>query len=150
MIFSLLAALLLSVPASAQVSVCKTNEMTAAWEKITFVLWLTDYTIPDSSPRTATLHYAGCSAGGEGTESRVYAGEDGVFTVTALTNMGGENGATTLILTRGGKRVNLGTWGHHKVFYRGVGIDKVPVPNGGDSVVVKNVFVIPEDAVVKP
>lgn len=150
MIVSLLAALLLSVPASAQVTVCKANEMTAAWEKITLVLWLTDYTIPDSSPRTATLSYKGCSMGDEGEESRSYASDDGVFAVTAFTNFGGANGATTLTLSRSGERVLLGTWAHRKVFYKGVGIDKVAVPNGGGATVVKNVFVIPEDAVIKP
>ena len=65
MLFSLLAALLLAVPASAEMPTCKINEMTSAWETITFGLWLSDYTIPDSTPRTATLSYKGCSVGDE-------------------------------------------------------------------------------------
>lgn len=151
MIIASLLAAVLSMPASAQpMPVCKSNEMTAAWEKITLGLWLSDYTIPDSSPRTATLRYKGCSVGDEGEESRSYASDDGVFTVTAFTNMGGENGATTLTLYRAGASVRLGTWAHRKVFYKGVGVDKVAIPNGGGAEVVKNVFVIPEDAVVKP
>ena len=149
MIIATLLAALLSVPASA-LPVCKSNEMTSAWEKITLVLWVTDYTIPDSSPRTATLAYKGCSVGDEGEESRSYSSEDGLFTVTAFTNMGGENGATTLTLYRGAEWVRLGTWAHRKVFYKGVGIDKVAVPNGGGNTVTHNVFVIPEGAVVKP
>jgi hypothetical protein len=124
--------------------------MTSAWEKISFALWITDYTIPDSSPRAATLSYQGCSKGDEGEESRSYVSEDGHYTVTAFTNHGGDNGATTLTLYRDGQFVRLGTWGHHKVFYRGVGIDKVSVPNGNGTTVSKNVFVIPVDAVVKP
>ena len=149
MIAPLLAALL-SMPVSAQVTACKPNEMTAAWEKISFALWLTDYTIPDSSPRTATLAYKGCSMGDEGEESRSYASEDGLFTVTAFTSRGGANGATTLTLYRGSEWVRLGTWAHQKVFYKGVGIDKAAVPNGNGTTIVKNVFVIPEGAVVKP
>ena len=149
MIATLLAAVL-SMPASAQsLTACKTNEMTAAWEKISFALWLTDYTIPDSSPRTATLSFKGCSMGDEGEESRTYGSEDGAYSVTAMTNHGGDNGATTLTLYRGAEWVRLGTWGHHKVFYKGVGIDKVSVPNGGWGTIVKNIFVIPEDAVIK-
>lgn len=144
MIIAALLAAVLSVPASAQTAACQRNEMTSAWEKITFGLWLSDYTVPDAA-RTADLKYAGCSVDGEGQENRTYASEDGAFTVTAVTNAGGDNGATTLILRRGGDGVNLGIWGHHKVFYKGVGIDKVTVPNGGGRTVVKNVFVIPVD-----
>jgi hypothetical protein len=150
MIMTALLAAVLAVPSSAQVPSCVENEMTSEWAKISFALWLTDYTIPDSSPRAATLTYKGCSKGDEGEESRSYVSEDGQFTVTAVTNHGGDNGATTLTLYRGAQWVRLGTWGHHKVFYKGVGIDKVSVPNGGDSTVVKNVFVIPTGAVVKP
>lgn len=149
MILSMLVSLVLAAPASA-LPVCKSNEMTSAWEKINLVLWVTDYTIPDSSPRTATLSYKGCTVGDEGEESRSYVSEDGSVTVTAFTNMGGENGATTLTLYRDGGSVRLGTWGHHKVFYKGVGIDKVAVPTGANSAVIKNVFVIPEGAVIKP
>ncbi len=83
-------------------------------------------------------------------ESRFYTSDDGVFSVSAFTNMGGANGATTLTLSRDSEWVRLGTWAHHKVFYKGVGIDQVAVPNGGGRTVVKNVFVIPEDAVIKP
>lgn len=149
MIIAALLAAVLSVPASAQVTVCQSNEMTSEWEKITFALWLTDYTIPDSSPRTATLHYKGCSVNGEGNENRFYLSET-LDTIMASTNPGGENGATTLFLIHNGGWVNLGTWAHRKVFYKGVGIDKVAVPNGGGTTVIKNVFVIPEDAVIKP
>lgn len=149
MIIAPLLAVLLSVSASAQTAACRSNEMTAAWEKINFALWLTDYTIPDSAPRAATLAYQGCAVG-DGAESRSFVSADGLFVVTAVTNAGGDNGATTLRLSRAGETVSLGTWGHHKVFYKGVGIDKVTVPNGGGRTVVKNVFVIPEGAVVKP
>ena len=149
MIITSLLAALLSMPVSAQsLPTCHANEMTTAWEKISFALWLTDYTIPDSSPRTATLSYKGCSQGDEGEESRSYVSEDGAYSVTATTNHGGDNGATTLTLYRGAQWVRLGTWGHHKVFYKGVGIDKLPVPNGRETV-VKNIFVIPEAAVIK-
>lgn len=144
MIIAALLAAVLSVPASAQVTACQRNEMTSAWEKITFGLWLSDYTVPDDS-RTATLSYIGCSVLGDGTEARFYRSEDRTFTLSAFTNAGGENGATTLALTRRAEKVTLGTWGHHKVFYKGVGIDKVAVPNGNDQTVVKNVFVIPVD-----
>jgi hypothetical protein len=113
--------------------------MTSAWEKVTFGLWLSDYTIPEDALRTAKLSYKGCSVDAEGQEIRSFVSEDGAYAVTALTNGGGDNGATTLVLKRGGKGVQLGTWGHHKVFYKGVGIDKVAVPGGP----VKNVFVIP-------
>jgi hypothetical protein len=144
MIIAALLAAVLSVPASAQTAVCQRNEMTSAWEKITFGLWLSDYTVPDDA-RTATLSYIGCSVLSDGTEARFYRSEDRVFTLSAFTNAGGENGATTLALTRRAERVTLGTWGHHKVFYKGVGIDKVAVPNGNDQTMVKNVFVIPVD-----
>lgn len=144
MIIAALLAAVLSVPASAQVAACQRNEMTSAWEKITLGLWLSDYTIPDNA-RTADLKYKGCSVDREGQENRSYVSADGVFTVVAITDAGGDSGATTLILRRGGEGVNLGTWGHHKVFYKGVGIDKVTVPYGGGSSVVKNVFVIPVD-----
>lgn len=144
MITAALLAAVLSIPASAQASVCQRNEMTAAWEKITFGLWLSDYTVPDDA-RTADLEYKGCSVDREGQENRTYASADGIFTVTAITDAGGDNGATTLVLRRGGEGVSLGTWGHHKVFYKGVGIDKVSVPNGGRAALVKNVFVIPVD-----
>lgn len=139
MIIASLLAAVLSVSASAQVPACQSNEMTSAWEKVTFGLWLSDYTIPEDSMRTAKLSYKGCSVGAEGQEVRSFVSEDGTYAVTALTNAGGDNGATTLVLNRGGKGVQLGTWGHHKVFYKGVGIDRVSVPGGP----VKNVFVIP-------
>jgi len=144
MIIAALLAAVLSVPASAQVAACQRNEMTSAWEKITFGLWLSDYTVPDAA-RTADLAYKGCSVSHNGQEGRKFVSADGLFTVVALTDAGGDNGATTLVLFRDGEGVNLGTWGHHKVFYKGVGIDKVSVPNGGGSTIVKNVFVIPVD-----
>jgi hypothetical protein len=143
MIIATFLAAVLSVSASAQVPACQSNEMTSAWEKVTFGLWLSDYTIPEDSMRTAKLSYIGCSVLSDGTEARFYRSEDRRFTLTALTNAGGENGATTLALTQRAAQVTLGTWGHHKVFYKGVGIDKVAVPNGNDQTVVKNVFVIP-------
>lgn len=144
MIIAALLAAVLSVPASAQPAACQRNEMTSAWEKITFGLWLSDYTVPDDA-RTADLKYKGCSVSQFGQEGRKYVSADGRFTVVALTDAGGDNGATTLVLLRDGASVNLGTWGHHKVFYKGVGIDKVSVPNGDRGAVVKNVFVIPVD-----
>ena len=145
MIIAALLAAVLSVTASAQTAACQRNEMTSAWEKITFGLWLSDYTVPEDSARTSTLSYIGCSVLSDGTEARFYRSEDRAFTLSAFTNAGGANGATTLALTRRAEQVTLGTWGHHKVFYKGVGIDKVAVPNGNDRTVVKNVFVIPVD-----
>ena len=139
MIIAALLAAVLSVPASAQISVCQSTEMTSAWEKVTFGLWLSDYTIPEAALRTAKLSYKGCSVDATGQETRSFVSEDGAYAVAALTNPGGDNGATTLVLNRGGRGVTLGTWGHHKVFYKGVGIDKVAIPGGP----VKNVFVIP-------
>lgn len=150
MFVPLIAALMLSSTPAKALPACVSNEMTSAWEKISFALWITDYTIPDSSPRAGTLSYKGCSKGDEGEESRSYVSEDGRYAVVATTNHGGENGATTLTLYRGGESVRLGTWGHHKVFYKGVGVDKAAVPNGNGTTVSKNVFVIPADAVVKP
>lgn len=143
MIIASLLAAVLSVSASAQTQACRSNEMTSAWETITFGLWISDYTIPEDATRAANLVYKGCSVNGAGEESRTFSSADGTFAVTALTNSGGDNGATTLVLSRGGARVALGTWGHHKVFYKGVGIDKVAVPNGAGGAMVKNVFVIP-------
>lgn len=150
MIIAPLLAVLLSVSASAQTRACQSNDMTAAWEKINFAVYLTDYTIPDSSPRTATVSYKNCTAGDDGLESRNYVSADGFYMVTALTFNGGQDGSTNLLLRLGGPTAHLGAWSHHKVFYKGVGIDKVAVPNGNDTTVVKNVFVIPEGAVVKP
>ena len=143
MIIASLLAAVLSVAASAQVPACQSNEMTSAWEKVTFGLWLSDYTVPEDSMRTATLRYIGCSVLSDATEVRFYRSEDRTFTLSAFTNAGGDNGATTLALTRRAEQVTLGTWGHHNVFYKGVGIDKVAVPNGNEQTVVKNVFVIP-------
>jgi len=152
MIAPLLAAILSVSAVSAHAAPCESNEMTVAWEKINFALWLTDYTIPDSSPRTATLSYQGCWAGdgAERLENRSFASADGVFVITAVMTPGGSDGAGTLLLRRNGETAHLGTWGFHKIFYKGVGIDKVSVPNGNGRMVVKNVFVIPEGAVVKP
>jgi hypothetical protein len=150
MIIASLLAAMLSVPVSAaQMPVCTPNAMTAEWEKITLALWITDYTIPDSSPRAATLRYRSCVMGDHGEEIRFYGSDDGAFSLNAMTNSGGANGATTLTLINATGAVRLGTWAHQKVFYKGVGIDKVAVPNGAVPL-VKNVFVIPEEAVVKP
>lgn len=142
MIVPLLAALLLAAPASAQVRACQSNDMTAAWETVSLGLWLSDYTVPDEASRVATLTYAGCSVSAKGEEVRLFSGADGRYAVSAVTDAGGANGATTLRLGRDGAQVVLGTWGHHKVFYRGVGIDRVAVPGGRGT---KNVFVIPVD-----
>lgn len=150
MIIASLLAAVLSVPAAAQVTACQSNEMTQAWEKITYGLWLTPYTIPDSTPRTATLTYQGCSVGADGQESRTFASAEGNYAVVARTNAGGENGATTLVLKNGGESVVLGTWGHHKALYRPVGVDKVNVPDGNGGVINTNVFFIPVDLGLKP
>jgi hypothetical protein len=150
MIIASLLAAMLTIPAAAQTQACASNEMTSAWEQVTFGLWLSDYTIPDSSPRTAVLRYAGCAVGADTMEYRSYSSEDRLYTVVARTNGGGANGATMLAMFRGDAGVDLGTWGHHKVFYKGVGIDKVAVPNGAGRTTVKNVFVIPVAVVAKP
>jgi len=128
MIITALLAAVLAAPVSAGPLECVPNEMTSAWEKISFALWLTDYTIPDSSPRTATLAYKGCSKGDEGEESRSYSSADGLWTVTAFTNHGGDNGATTLTLYRGAQWARLGTWAHHKVFYKAWASTRCPSP----------------------
>lgn len=150
MIIASLLAAALSVSASAQAQACRSNEMTTAWESITFGLWLSDYTIPDDAARAASLTYKGCSAGADGMETRTFASADGSYAVLAVTDAGGDSGATTLTLSRRGERVELGTWGHHKVFYKGVGIDKVAVPNGAGGAIVKNVFVLPVYPSLKP
>jgi hypothetical protein len=103
MIVSTLLAALLAVPASAQPVACVENEMTREWEKISFALWLTDYTIPDSSPRTATLSYKNCFADEErGQETRFFVSEDGSIGVVATTSLGGQDGATYLSSASGG------------------------------------------------
>lgn len=142
---------------------CVANDMTREWEKISFALWLTDYTIPDSAPRTATLSYAGCSIMDEymgepiqPREVRFYVSEDGLVAVFATTSENGADGAThlTLVTRRGtsgfANSAQLGAWSHHKVFYKGVGIDKVGISDNRDGrAYTKNVFVIPTGAVVK-
>ena len=117
--------------------------MTAAWETVSLGLWLSDYTVPDDATRVATLTYAGCSVSAKGEEVRVFSSANARYAVSAVTDAGGANGATTLSLKRDGAQVVLGTWGHHKVYYRGVGIDRVAVPGGRNT---KNVFVIPVDS----
>jgi hypothetical protein len=157
MIVSTLLAALLAVPASAQPVACVENEMTREWEKISFALWLTDYTIPDSSPRTATLSYKNCFADEErGQETRFFVSEDGSIGVVATTSLGGQDGATYLTLvTKNGNNgltnsAQLGVWGHHRVYYRGVGVDKAKIQDWryGGREIVKNVFVIPTGAVI--
>ncbi|MBI4060866.1 MAG: hypothetical protein HY403_05490 [Elusimicrobia bacterium] len=140
MIIASFLAALLSASASAQASSCKINEMTAEWAKVTFGLSMSNYTFPDPSSRVDTLSYMGCSADGAGLETRDYVGR--VYTVTAVTNSGGENGTTTLTLYGHGGRVPLGSWRHHKVFdVAGVGKDDVAVPGRNGRT---NVFVIPD------
>ena len=150
MIIVALLAAALAAPVSAQPVACQSNEMTAAWEKITFGLWLTPYTIPDSTPRTATLTYKGCSVGADDQEYRTFTSVEGTYALSFRTNGGGADGATTVSLTRGSYASTLGTWGHHKVFYKGVGVDKVNVPTEGGRTFNTNVFVIPVDLGLKP
>lgn len=149
MIIAALLAAALAAPVSAQTVACQSNEMTAAWEKITFGLWLTPYTNPDDSARTSTLTYKGCTVGADGLESRSFSGAEG-YTIVARTNAGGDNGATTLFLKNGAGSVELGTWGHHKAFYKGVGVDKVNVPSANGGNLNTNVFFIPVDLGLKP
>lgn len=144
MIASLLAAAL-ALPAAAE-SKCLINPMTDEWQGITLALFLTDYTIPESSPRTATLKFSECLSHHEGTELRLYTSQDSDYVIAARTDRGGASGATTLFLSRGSELVELGTWAHRKIFFKGVGIDKVSVPNG-DQKLIKNVFVLPEGAI---
>lgn len=157
MIVSSLLAVLLAVPAAAQVQVCADNEMTREWEKISFALWLTDYTIPDSSPRTATLSYQRCFADSErGQETRFFVSADGKIGVVATTSLGGSDGATYLTLvTKNGNNgltnsAQLGVWSHHKVYYKGIGVDKAKIQDwrDGGRELVTNVFVIPTGAVI--
>jgi hypothetical protein len=170
MIVAPLLVALLAVPASAQVvlppfeaEACVRNEMTREWEKISFALWLTDYTIPDSSPRTATLRYQGCRVLREtlgepmdAQEQRYFVSEDGKIGVIATTSTGGSDGATYLTLvTKNGNNgltnsAQLGVWSHHRVYYKGIGVDKAKIQDwrDGGRALVTNVFVIPTGAVI--
>lgn len=145
MIIAPLLAVLLSASASAQTPACQSNEMTQGWEKVTYGLWLTPYTIPDSTPRTATLKYQGCVVDANGLENRSFVSAEGGYAIVARTDAGGNSGATTLILKNGAGSVELGTWGHHRAMYRPVGVDKVNVPTGNGGVMNTNVFFIPVD-----
>lgn len=148
MIIASLLATVLAVPAAADkpAAACQTNAMTSDWGKITFGLFLTPYTIPESAPRTATLRFKGCKMDDASQEFRSYTSDDGVYRVVALTNANETDGATTLVLIYNGKGVRLGAWAHRKVFYKGVGIDNVAIPDGP----VTNVFVLPEGAILPP
>ncbi len=163
MLVSLAAALMLTAaPAKAQPA-CVSNEMTAAWEKISFALWITDYTIPDSSPRAATLKFQKCERREETLgekmtpqDVRWYVSEDGSIGVLATVG-DDEPGATwlTLVTRNGGNGLTnsaqLGAFAHQRVYWRGLGWDKVSIQDWRDSgrTIVKNVFLIPTDAVIK-
>jgi hypothetical protein len=157
MINALFAALLLAGPAAAA-PVCRTDPMRAEWQTKNFGLWLTDYTIPESSPRTATLHYVGCevvtSMYGEPIEpreERKFLSEDGTIGIIASTD-DSDPAATWLTLVTGSPErgvynsAQLGAFSHHRVYFKGVGVDQVKFHDnrGRGADLVKNIILIPE------
>ena len=80
----------------------------------------------------------------------------GIRGVVATTSLGGSDGATYLTLvTKNGNNgltnsAQLGVWSHHKVYYKGIGVDKAKIQDwrDGGRELVTNVFVIPTGAVI--
>lgn len=166
MIVSLLAAALLALPAAAQVQTplpCPQDAMTSEWQTKSFALWLTDGTNPDAAPRTATLKFSKCVRQTEylgerhtPQDVRWFLSEDGKIGVIA-TVVENEADATyiTLVTSNNGSLTNsaqLGAYAHRRVYFKGIGADKVAIQDwrDGGRTIVKNVFLIPTDAVVKP
>lgn len=166
MILSLLAAALLAAPASA-VPIdlpCPQDAMTIDWQAKTLVLWLTDGTNPDAAPRTATLKFAGCTRRTETLgepmtpqDERRYVSEDGSIGVIATVSEADGAATWLTLVTRNGANgltnsAQLGAFAHHRVYYKGVGFDQVRIQDwrAGGRTIVKNIFLIPADAVIKP
>jgi hypothetical protein len=166
MIVSLLVAALFAAPVhAAQIAVpCPQDAMTLDWQSKTLVLWLTDGTNPDAAPRTATLKFKSCTRQTETLgepmtpqDARYFVSDDGSIGVIATVSES-DNAATWLTLvTRNGANgltssAQLGAFAHHRVYYRGVGFDQVRIQDwrDGGKTIVKNIFLIPEDAVIKP
>jgi hypothetical protein len=129
--------------------------MREEWQSISFGLWLTDSNNPDDSPRTATLRYSSCQVVGQ-EERRTFLSEYDDMGVVASVNSSDPQATTLTLVTRaaGGalrESAPLGSYAHRRVYFKGVGIDSVDFrdwSNGGNAY-VKNVFVIPEGAVIK-
>lgn len=166
MIVSLLAALLLSAPLhAAPIDLpCPQDAMTRDWQSKTLVLWLTDGKNPDAAPRTATLTFKSCSRRTENLgepmtpqDERYFVSEDGSIGVIATVTEK-DPGATWLTLvTRNGNNgltnsAQLGVFGHHRVYYKGLGFDQVKIQDwrDGGRTIVKNIFLLPADNVLKP
>lgn len=164
MIAPLLAAALLTSPAFAAEKIptpCAQDDMSREWQSKSFVLWLANGTNPDAEPRTATLSFKKCEHVEEiygepisPRDERWYVSDDGSIGVIATAD-DSQPGATylTLVIARNGALTNaaqLGAWAHRKVFFKGVGVDKVSITDwrSNGAVIVKNVFVIPSDAVI--
>ncbi len=166
MILSLLAAVLLSAPAHAlNVDLpCPQDAMTRDWQSKTLVLWLTDGTNPDAAPRTATLKFKSCSRRTETLgepmtpqDERTFISDDGSIGVIATVSETDPAATWLTLVTRNGgngltNSAQLGVFAHHRVYYRGVGFDQVKIQDwrDGGRAIVKNVFLIPEGAVIKP
>jgi hypothetical protein len=165
MIVSLLAALL-ALPAAAQVvdvpAPCPQDAMTQEWQTKSFALWLIDGTNPDAAPRTATLKFKNCVRQTEylgerhtPQDARWFVSEDGKIGVIA-TVLENELDATyiTIVTSNNGSlttSAQLGAYAHRKIYFKGIGADKVTIQDWRDGrTVVKNVFLIPTDAIVKP
>ena len=165
-IASLLAAALLAAPAqAAQIdNPCPQDAMSSDWQSKTLVLWLTDGTNPDASPRTATLKFKSCTRRTETLgepmtpqDERYFVSEDGSIGVIATVTEK-DPGATwlTLVTRNGGNGLTnsaqLGAFAHHRVYYKGVGFDQVRIQDwrDGGRMIVKNIFLLPSDNVLKP
>lgn len=164
MIVSLLAAVL-ALPAAAQtVSIpCPQDAMTREWQAKSFALWLTEGVNPDAVPRTATLKFSKCVRQNEHLgerhapqDVRWFVSEDGKIGVIATVTESEPDATWITIVTAGdGALTNsaqLGAYAHRKVYFKGIGADKVSIQDwrDGGRTIVKNVFLIPTDAVVKP
>ena len=164
MILPLLAAALLAGPVSAQELPCPQDAMTREWQSKTFVLWLANGTNPDAEPRVATLKFKKCVRAAEylgepitPQDARWFVSEDGKIGVIATVTDGEPDATWLTLVTSNGvngmtSSAQLGAFAHRKVYFKGIGADKVSIQDWRDNgrVIVKNVFVIPQDAVIKP
>lgn len=167
MIAPLLLAALLSSPVRAADKIaapCAQDDMSRGWQATTFALWLMDGTDPDAQPRTATLRFKKCEHIdeylGEPTsprDARWFVSDDGTIGVIATVDEAQPDATyLTLVTLNGGSGLTnsaqLGVWAHRKVWFKGVGIDAASITDwrAGGKTIVKNVFVLPEAAVVKP
>lgn len=166
MIFSLLAALLMSAPLHAAPAdlPCAQDEMTRAWESKSLALWLTDASNPDAVTRTATLRFKSCTHRTETLgepmtpqDERYFVSEDGSIGVIAtVTEKDPDATWLTLVMRNGASGLTnsaqLGVFGHHRVYYKGVGFDQVKIQDWriGGRTIVKNIFLLPWDSAINP